>query len=96
MTIHTPRQPDFFGSDDPLIGLRVQLARAVDRSAPCHDNVAEVCSGRGPHIYALICATCGQFRGWLPKTAAAFIAETIRVCGVPDAPLTWRDTTHDQ
>jgi hypothetical protein len=94
VTIHSPRQPDFFGSDDPLIGLRVKLARAVDRSAPCHDNVAEICSGRGPHCYALLCSMCGRFRGWLPKRAVDFFRETIRVAGVPRGPLIYRDATN--
>jgi hypothetical protein len=95
MTVHPPRQRDLFStSNDPSIGLRVKLERAVDQQNSCHDNVAEICMGRGPHGHALLCATCGQFRGWLPKTAAAFIAEAIRVTGIPDGPLTWRDATH--
>src|SRR5215467_5243733 len=34
MTIHAPSQPDFFGTDDPLIGLRIRLDRDVDHSQP--------------------------------------------------------------
>jgi hypothetical protein len=46
MTIHTPRQRDLFGEgDDPLVGLHVKLDRVVDRRQPCHDNIAEVCTG---------------------------------------------------
>jgi hypothetical protein len=96
MTIHTPRQPDLFGTDDLLIGLRVRLDRAIDRNQPCHGNICEVAAGRAPHSHALLCVSCGRFRGWLPVKASTFIAETIRVHGVPNAPLTWRDTTHDQ
>jgi len=90
MTIHL-RQLDLFRPVDPLVGLRVRLERAIDQHQPCHDNVAEICIGCGPHAYAVRCATCGRFRGWLPKAIAAFIAEVIRTCGTPDEPLTWRD-----
>jgi hypothetical protein len=95
MTVHVPHQRDLFDTDDPLIGLHVQLDRDIDRRQPCHDNIAEICSGCGPHAYALLCATCGQFRGWLPKAAATFIAEAIRVDGIPDTPLIYRDASHN-
>jgi hypothetical protein len=94
VTIHVPTQADLFGTDDPLVGLRVQLDRAVDQCQPCHGNVAEICAGRGPHAHALRCATCGQHRGWLPKAAAEFLTETIRVVGVPREPLIYRDATN--
>ena len=96
MTIHVPRQRDLFGTgNDPLVGLHVQLDRAVDRCRPCHGNIVEVCAGRGPHKYGLLCTVCGAFRGWLPAAAAGFLLTTIREFGVPDAPLVWRDATHD-
>jgi hypothetical protein len=88
---HTPRQLDFFGSDDQWIGLRVQIDRDIDRLQPCHNNICEIAAGRGPHGHALLCEVCGRFRGWLPKTAAVFLTEIIRVCGVPDKPLIYRD-----
>jgi hypothetical protein len=93
MTIHSSRQSDCFGFEDPLIGLYVKLERAIDRRRPCHDNMCEIASGRGPHRYALLCATCGTFRGWLPKAAALFVAKTICVVGALDVPLIWRDET---
>jgi len=92
MTLHVPTQTDLFGTHDPLIGLRVKLERAIDQRQPCHDGIAEICSGRGPHSYALLCETCGQHRGWLPQAAAEFLLATIRKFGVPDVPLTWRET----
>jgi hypothetical protein len=97
-SIHIPTQPDLFNiaEDDPLIGLRVRLDRAVDQRAPCQDNVVEVCSGKGPHGHALFCATCRQFRGWLGKAAATFITQTIQKSGVPSEPLRWGGTTHDE
>jgi hypothetical protein len=79
-----PRQGDLFGHPDPLIGLRVQLDRA---DTPCHGNIAEIISGSRLHRHGLVCATCGRHRGWLPKAAADFIAESIRVFGVPREPL---------
>jgi hypothetical protein len=90
MRMPAPPQGDLFGVADPLIGLRVKLDREIDRCQPCHDNVAELCAGRGPHAYALFCITCGRFRGWLPLAAANFIKETIRVSGVPRKPLIYR------
>jgi hypothetical protein len=94
MSMHMPTQVDLFGIDDPLIGLKVRLEREIDQHQLCHDNVAEICAGRGPHAYALLCATCGRFRGWLPKRAVDFIREVIRVHGVPRGPLVYRDATH--
>jgi hypothetical protein len=79
-----PRQGDLFGHPDPLIGLRVQFDRA---DTPCHGDIAEIAPGSGPHIYGLTCPICGKHRGWLPKGAAAFLNETIRVFGVPHEPL---------
>ena len=95
MTIHAPRQPGFFGTDDPLIGLRVRLERTIDQRQPCHDNVSEICAGRGPHRHALLCVVCGAHRGWLPAAAGGFLLTTIRKFGVPNAPLVWREATHD-
>ena len=86
------RQQDLF-SDDPLIGLRVRLKRAIDRRQPCHGNLGEIHPGRGPHAYRLLCTACGRFRGWLSKPVAEFLAEVVRVGGVPDEPLTLRDAT---
>jgi hypothetical protein len=61
------------------------------RITPCHDNVAKLHAGRGPHAYALLCPTCGRHRGWLPKAAADFFTETVRAFGVPSEPLIYRD-----
>lgn len=96
MSIHTPTQPDLFNTADPPIGLRIRLHRTVDRLLPCHDNIAEVCSGKGPHRYALFCEACGKFRGWLPRAAASFIAATIRKFGVPSEPLQYGDAIHEE
>jgi hypothetical protein len=37
----------------------------------------------GPHAGALHCQTCGRHRGWLPKTVADFLTETINRFGSP-------------
>ena len=91
MSIHIPTQADLYNIADPLIGLRVRLDRTVDRQQPCHDNIAEVCNGKGPHAYALLCEACGRHRGWLPKKAVDFIVETIRAIGIPQEPIVYRD-----
>src|SRR5262245_39429489 len=86
---YLPRQGDLFGFPDSLIGLHVRL----DRSDTCHGDIAEITPGSGPHGHGLVCAVCGRHRGWLPGAAADFIAETIRVFGVPREPLIYRDTS---
>jgi hypothetical protein len=90
----TPPQGDLFGDADPLIGLCVKLDREIDRRQPCHENVVELHAGRGGHAYALFCERCGRFRGWLPKAAAEFLTETIRVGGIPRETPIYRDTTN--
>ena len=90
-SLHAPTQRDLFSNGDPLVGLRVRLDRDIDHRQPCHENIVELCAGPGPHAYGLLCAACGRHRGWLPKTAATFIAEAIRVHGVPREPLIYRD-----
>jgi hypothetical protein len=66
------RQRDFWPPADSLIGLHARCERAADWRQPCHDNVVEIAAGRGCHAYALLCAECGQFRGWLPKKRRQF------------------------
>ena len=53
---------------DPLIGRRIRLDRACRE---CHSHAAVLHPGRGPHAYALKCATCGHHSGWLPHARAA-------------------------
>jgi hypothetical protein len=88
-----PRQEDFWPPADPLIGMCVRLDRDVDRQDPCHDNLAEVGGGRGPHSHAVFCAMCGCFPGWLPQTAYVFLTDAVRTFGVPSQPLVYRDAT---
>jgi hypothetical protein len=37
--------------------------------------------------------TCNHHHGWLPKVAATFLTESIRVFGVPREPITFDDAT---
>jgi hypothetical protein len=74
----------------PIIGLRVRLDRRVDRELGCHDNLAAIFPGRGPHAAQLRCAECQRHRGWLGKLTADFLTETVRTFGVPLEP---RDAT---
>jgi hypothetical protein len=78
--------------ESPAIGMLVELDRTIDRERPCHDNLALVHAGRGPHAAELRCATCNQHRGWLPKAAADFIATTGARFGAPET-LVLRDNT---
>jgi hypothetical protein len=93
LPISLPASPPQDTAADHLIGLQVLLERSIDQREPCHGNLAFLCPGKGPHAYALSCATCLKFRGWLPKEAVNFISETVRLFGVPDEPLTIRDAT---
>jgi hypothetical protein len=42
---------------------------------------------KGPHANALHCQVCDRHRGWLPKTVADFLNETIRNFGPPGEPI---------
>lgn len=66
-----------------LIGLRVKLARPIDQQKPCCRNLAVIGEGKGPHAGALCCADCGNHRGWLSKTTAAWIETVISKFGAP-------------
>jgi hypothetical protein len=44
--------------------------------------------GAGPHAASLLCNGCANHRGWLPKTIANFLAESISKFGRPAAPIT--------
>jgi len=80
---------DLFGSPT-LIGLRVKLDRPVDREKPCCLNICIIGDARGPHAGELICANCGQHRGWLSKTTAAWIENVITRFGAPTTPIVVR------
>jgi hypothetical protein len=45
----------------------VKLARRVDADQPCHENLAVVHAGKGPHAAELRCANCGIAAGCRAK-----------------------------
>lgn len=73
-------------------GLHVSMSRKIERAKPCHDNIAIIAPGRGPHAAELKCAVCNAHRGWLAKSTYDFLSETVRLFGVPAEPFTIRDT----
>jgi hypothetical protein len=79
-----------------LIGLRVKLARPIDQQKPCCRNLAIIGEGKGLHAGALHCADCGNHRGWLSKTTAAWIESIINRFGAPTTPIVVRPSSLDQ
>src|SRR5215470_2107950 len=74
----------FVAPEGPLVGLRVKLDRPVDRSHPCCSNICSIGSGKRPHAGELICADCGQHRGWLSKSTAQWIEHVVTRFGAPE------------
>jgi hypothetical protein len=70
----------------PLIGLKVRLDRPFDRERPCCRNICIIGPAKGPHAGEIHCAHCGQHRGWLSKTTAAWIENF----GAPKTPIILR------
>ena len=79
-----------------LVGLRVKLDRPVDREKPCCRNFAIIGEGKGPHAGALRCADCGQHRGWVSKTTAAWIESVISRFSAPTTAIVVRPSSLDQ
>jgi len=75
---------------NPLIGLRVKLDRPIDRDQPCCRNFCVIEPGRPPYAGKLVCADCGQHRGWLSKTTAHWIEDVISRFGAPTTPIVVR------
>jgi hypothetical protein len=73
-----------------LLGLRVRLDRPIDRERPCCLNICTVGLARGPHAGELICADCGQHRGWLSKSTAQWIKHVATRFGAPTTPIVVR------
>jgi hypothetical protein len=88
-TVLTPFQPaplatpvTLFG-EPTLVGLRVE----VPTGKCCDGAVAEIHPGRGPHVYELRCSSCGGHRGWLSRSAAAWLRDLIARYGWPSRPI---------
>lgn len=89
------QQLDFFVAKKPrvetpsvLLGLTVNLEHFRDR---CHQNIARIYEGKGPHLGELKCVSCGRHRGWVSKTTGAWIESVIEQFGRPTAPLIIRE-----
>jgi hypothetical protein len=82
---------DLFGNRT-LVGLQVKLDRPVDRERPCCRNICVIDPGKGPHVGELICADCGQHRGWLSKPTARWIENVVTRFGAPTTPIIVRKT----
>jgi len=80
---------ELFGAPT-LIGVRVKLDRPVDRERPCCLNVCTIGPARGPHAGELVCAGCGQHRGWLSRSTAQWIEHVITRFGAPTTPIIMR------
>jgi hypothetical protein len=77
-------------AETPLVGLRVRLDRPVDRYRPCCRNLCIIGPAKGPHAGELICADCGQHRGWISNTTAYWIENVISRFGAPTTPIVVR------
>ena len=80
-------QLDMFCSCGRLTGLKVKLDRPVDREHPCCRNICVIAAGKAMHAGELRCADCGQHRGWLSKTTAAWIEHVVTRFGAPTTPI---------
>jgi hypothetical protein len=81
------RQLDLFGPSSPLVGITVNVEHFQDR---CHENLARVHEGKGPHVGELRCVACGKHRGWLSRDTANWIATVINKFGAPSTPIVLR------
>jgi hypothetical protein len=73
-----------------LVGLQVKLDRPVDCERPCCLNICTIGPARGPHAGELVCAGCGQHRGWLSKPTAQWIEHVVMRFGAPKTPIILR------
>jgi hypothetical protein len=86
------RQLDLFLAEPqtPLAGLRVKMDRPVDRAEPCCSNFCTIGPAKRPYAGELICADCGQHRGWISNDTADWIESVIARFGTPTTPITVR------
>jgi hypothetical protein len=75
-----------------LAGLRIRLERTKDvPCGVCGHTVVVVGKAAAPHVASLHCASCDRHRGWLPKTIADFLMETISRFGRRNEAITIRN-----
>ena len=80
-------QSDLFQTSPAIVGLPVDVRHWGRR---CHDNVATIHPGKGPHAGELLCAMCGAHRGWLSKATGEWVAEVVQRFGPPTKALVFR------
>jgi hypothetical protein len=71
----------------PIFGLTVELEHFRTR---CHDDIACIAEGKGPHLGELKCAACGRHRGWISKSTGKWIESVVERFGRPTQPLVLR------
>jgi hypothetical protein len=79
------------GAVSGLIGLKIKLDRATDRERPCCRNTCIIAVAADlTHAGALECIDCGQRRGHLSKTTAAWIEHVVTRFGALTTPIVVR------
>jgi hypothetical protein len=83
------RQLDLFLAEPqtPLAGLRVKLNPPADHDRPCCANFCTIGPAKGAHAGELVCADCGQHRGWISNATACWIESVIARFGAPTTPI---------
>jgi hypothetical protein len=66
------------------------MDRPLDRNRPCCRNICTIGLAKGPHAGELICADCGQHRGYLSNDIAHWIESVITRFGAPRTPIVVR------
>jgi hypothetical protein len=68
-----------------IVGLTVRLAgRPVDPGHRRCGDIVTLGSSKAMHAATMTCRSCGQFRGWLPRDAVAFINDVRAKFGAPE------------
>jgi hypothetical protein len=83
------RQLDLFvaGAKTPFVGLCIRMDRPVDRNRRCCRNLCTITPAKTPHAGELICADCGQHRGWISNETVYWIESVIARFGAPTTPI---------
>jgi hypothetical protein len=74
-------------AETPLVGLRIRMDRPADRNRPCCRNFCTIGPAKETHAGELICADCGQHRGWISNATAHWIESLIVRFGRPTSPI---------
>ena len=74
-------------AETPLVGLRIRMDRPADRNRPCCRNFCTIGPAKETHAGELICADCGQHRGWISNATACWIESVIARFGAPTTPI---------